>query len=102
MVRQRYASAMPIDLAPPTLQSNPKPNETVIGTGLSTTQAVNCHIGFPNGIANPWTVVVIVLGFDRTGGLPGAAEGETCDPLNARLRVAVTSLEERQTMTVRR
>jgi amino acid transporter len=55
-----YGGAMLINFAWPRPQSNPKPNETVVGTGKSATQLLNFHIGFLNGIPILWTVVVVI------------------------------------------
>jgi urea carboxylase system permease len=55
-----YGGAMLINFAWPRPQSNPKPNETVIGTGKSATQLLNFHIGFLNGIPILWTVVIAI------------------------------------------
>jgi len=55
-----YGGAMLINFAWPRPQSNPKPSETVIGTGKSATQLLNFHIGFLNGIPILWTVVIAI------------------------------------------
>jgi amino acid transporter len=55
-----YGGAMLINFAWPRAASNPKPNETVVGTGKSATQLLNFHIGFLNGIPILWTVVVVI------------------------------------------
>jgi len=51
---------MLINFAWPRAASNPKPNETVIGTGKSATQLLNFHLSFLNGIPILWTVVVVI------------------------------------------
>src|SRR6266851_2294661 len=55
-----YGGAMLINFAWPRAASNPKPNETVIGTGKSATQLLNFHLSFLNGIPILWTVVVVI------------------------------------------
>jgi len=44
----------------PRLVSNPRPNQTVVGTGKSATQLLNFHIGWLNGIPILWTVFVFI------------------------------------------
>jgi urea carboxylase system permease len=55
-----YGGAMLINFAWPRAASNPKPNETVVGTGKSATQLLNFHLSFLNGIPILWTVVVVI------------------------------------------
>ncbi len=55
-----YGGAMLINFAWPRAASNPKPNQTVIGTGKSATQSLNFHISFLNGIPILWTVIVVI------------------------------------------
>jgi urea carboxylase system permease len=55
-----YGGAMLINFAWPRPQSNPKPNETVVGTGKSATQLLDFHLSFLNGIPILWTVVVVI------------------------------------------
>jgi amino acid transporter len=55
-----YGAAMLINFAWPRAASNPKPNQTVVGTGKSATQLLNFHIGWLNGIPILWTVVVVI------------------------------------------
>jgi urea carboxylase system permease len=51
-----YGGAMLVNFAWPRPQSNPKPNETVVGN----TQLLDFHIGWLNGIPILWTVVVVI------------------------------------------
>jgi amino acid transporter len=55
-----YGGAMLINFAWPRAASNPKPNETVVGTGKAATQLLNFHLGFLNSIPILWTVVVAI------------------------------------------
>jgi len=55
-----YGGALLINFAWPRAASNPKPNETVVGTGKSATQLLNFHLSFLNGIPILWTVVVVI------------------------------------------
>ncbi len=55
-----YGGAMLINFAWPRAASNPKPTQTVVGTGKSATQLLNFHLSFLNGIPILWTVVVVI------------------------------------------
>ncbi|HUJ05770.1 MAG TPA: amino acid permease [Streptosporangiaceae bacterium] len=51
-----YGGAMLVNFAWPRPQSNPTPNQSVVGT----TQLLNFHIGFLNKIPILWTVFVVI------------------------------------------
>jgi len=55
-----YGGAMLVNFAWPRIASNPKPNQTVVGTGKSATQLLDFHIGFLNKIPILWTVVIVI------------------------------------------
>jgi amino acid transporter len=67
-----YGGAMLINFAWPRAVSNPRPNQTVVGTGKSATQLLNFHVGFLNGTPILWTVVVAIA---LIGGIYYAAVG---------------------------
>jgi len=55
-----YGGTMLVNFAWPRPASNPKPTQTVVGTGKSATQLLNFHVGFLNDIPILWTVFVVI------------------------------------------
>jgi amino acid transporter len=56
-----YGGAMLVNFAWPRIADNPKPNQTVVGTGKSATQLVNFHWGWLNGVPIIWTFFVVIV-----------------------------------------